>query len=867
MTSYNMTYCGCYLPVLDQYSQTVKSYLPQISTVAKSAILSDISRTTLTQTFFNGRPDPINEVQYAFPLYDGVTVIEFSCCIGPKVIKGIVKEKEQAKTEFKEATERGEAAGLLEQLPAASDCFTAFLGNIPANEKVVVEITYIGELKHDSETDGIRFTIPTIIAPRYGSLIEHSLVPGLETPVYGGLDVIVDITLENDAFVKEIVSPSHQIGVTIGQISTASKDSMNPSQASAKLALEKCELEKDFILLVRTNVTGKPKTLLEHHPKLGYRALMATLVPKSNLPQIRPEIVFVIDRSGSMGGKVQSLKSALTTFLKSLPVGVKFNICSFGTKYSFLWKQSKSYNQSNLDHALSFCESIDADFGGTEMLEPVKATVENRYKDMQLEVMILTDGEIWRQNELFDFITESTSQYPIRFFSLGIGVSVSHSLIEGIARAGKGFAQLVGDNEKFDKKVVRMLKGALSPHIDNYTLEVKYVQDTDDTDFEMVESVTEGLQGLATHDPTGEKTKPITSKDTKSADKAPISLYNTSSNVGEPKEEPKGRYNHLPEVILPKLLQAPQKIPPLFPFNRTSIYLLITPEACKGTPQSVILKATSDSGPLELEISVQDVGNGETIHQLAAKKAVLDLEEGRGWLREATTKEGKKLREAFEGRYEDMVEREAVRLGVTFQVGGKWCSFVALENNKPGYALEVHGTDERCEFAKPGGIAVRTQQIRLISTEGAACARRSNYVKHKSFGINTVGSDPSNAVPAVCYMAKMDDSPAPPPPPSEADSKLQQLIGLQHFDGSFTLNNNLLTLCNVQSRNELTKFGLSENDIGATMIAIIFFETMLKGDEESWELVVEKARNWLNEKGVNEGWEEKAKGCIGDIRS
>lgn len=29
-----------------------------------------------------------------------------------------------------------------------------------------------------------------------------------------------------------------------------------------------------------------------------------------------------------------------------------------------------------------------------------------------------------------------------------------------------------------------------------------------------------------------------------------------------------------------------------------------------------------------------------------------------------------------------MVEREAVRLGVQFQVGGKWCSFVAAESNK-----------------------------------------------------------------------------------------------------------------------------------------------------------------------------------------
>jgi len=63
---------------------------------------------------------------------------------------------------------------------------------------------------------------------------------------------------------------------------------------------------------------------------------------------------------------------------------------------------------------------------------------------------------------------------PIRVFTLGVGNSVSHALIEGMARAGNGFSQAVGEEEKLDTKVVRMLKGALSPHVNDYTIEIVY---------------------------------------------------------------------------------------------------------------------------------------------------------------------------------------------------------------------------------------------------------------------------------------------------------------------------------------------------------------------------------------------------------
>jgi hypothetical protein len=68
------------------------------------------------------------------------------------------------------------------------------------------------------------------------------------------------------------------------------------------------------------------------------------------------------------------------------------------------------------------------------------------------------------------------------------------------------------------------------------------------------------------------------------------------------------------------------------------------------------------------------------IHQLATRKATQELEEENGWLCAATVDRTDRLvRDKFRAQFGLMQRRFAVRLGVEFQVGGKYCSFVAVE--------------------------------------------------------------------------------------------------------------------------------------------------------------------------------------------
>ena len=699
--------CGCYYTTgpASAWGYAPRVYLPQVELKSHTTILSTSSRTVLSQTFTNPSSEKgIKKLRYTFPLYDGVSVVGFRCIIGDRVITGVVKEKEKARSVFNEAVDRGQQAGLLEQLPDASDVFTTTVGNVPPAARVVVEIIYLGELKNDAQVDGIRFTIPTKISPRYGSYPgQLACSPSDASGESKGMEIVVDVVMPDGSPIKAMQSPSHSIAVSIGTISSAPDAEPKLSQASASLTHGSIELHNDFILQILNKDTGTPKAILETHPTIpNQRALMTSLVPKFSLPQSRPEIVFIADRSGSMRDKIPTLISALQIFLKSLPVGVMFNICSFGGRHSFLWEKSKTYTQTSLDEALNHVQNFSANYGGTEMYQPIEATINNRYGDLPLEVIFLTDGEVWNQEILVDLLNRMVgeSKTPIRFFPLGIGSKVSHSLIEGIARAGNGFSQSIGEQEKLDSKVVRMLKGALTPHVGDYSLEIRYGDENkdDDDDFELLDKVEDCLNlNVST-----EKHE----KDRKENEgKQPISLFDANADPDKEEgpgndDDGQGRYSHLPALSSPKILQAPNRIPPLFPFNRTSVYLLLSPETTKQIPKSVVLKAASEHGPLQLEVPVTILDSpGETFHQLAAKKAVQELEEGRGWISSARdAADDALLKDKLPGQFQQMVEREAVRLGVQFQVGGKWCSFVAVEANDKAADYEVGHDMAEYEF-------------------------------------------------------------------------------------------------------------------------------------------------------------------------
>lgn len=879
-----MSSYGCFYRLLRE-NRPAKSYLPQVGLDIHAHVLSSNTRTTITQTYINpSNTESIPELFYSFPLYDGASIVGFTCRIGNEVIRGQVKPKKKAEEVYQEAKSKGQSAAIFDQSYDAADVFKTRLGNVPAGGVVHVDIILVQESKQDVQTDGIRYTVPITIAPRYGT---HNDDQAFSAPegIAVKTAIKVDLVMDRDSDIRNIRSPTHPIEVNIGRTSTMPETTSKSCYASVKLR-ENVVIQEDFVVTVGSSKQDLPFAFLETHPVLPHqRALMVSLIPKFGLPQSASEIIFVIDRSGSMEDKIPTLRLALEVFLKSLPIGIHFNIVSFGSRSTSLWPRSKICDRENLEEALKYTKKIKADMGGTEVLSALRNAVANRYQDKVPEVLLLTDGEVWNQNAVFEFVQKAVKESSARFFTLGIGNAVSHSLIGGISRAGMGFSQSVQNYEELNKTVVRMLKGALMARVTDATLNMN-LPDLEGEDFMVVEPIEEHLKdGL-----TEGTNKPIKLFDDK---------YEDSDKV-EDVHQP------LPKFTAPSIIQAPVELPPLFPFIRSTVYILFSGDI-SSFPETIRLRAKSDHGPLELDIPVQDIGHGETIHQLAAKRAMGELEEGHGWIHTTKDVHGSLITSKWESRVEELVQNECERLGVRFQIAGKHCSFVAVQDS---YQSEDKGAARVSSGALAGdedaeldnGLEILdfdmcdTEQPLSASASLALCLSSPAYcpVSEEGESDEDMGfclfdgsseeemADEEYSVPRpamkTCRKAAGPDSEEEVRSdedeeemlnshPKGDSSELHALISMQTFDGYWGWHNELLQALGLEAESAKAKLQTRYKDLAgnnsdiwslpvwkevlATCLVSHFLQTQLSDSKDVWKLLKEKADIWV-QKSLND---------------
>ncbi len=426
--------------------------LPLKHTEVDVRISGFIARVNVTQQFQNTQNRTLEAV-YVFPLPDNSAVDAMTMRIGETVIKGIIKKREEAQQIYNQARANGQTAALLTQ--ERPNIFTQAVANILPGDTIDITISYVQDLKYDD--GGYELNFPMVVGPRFipgqptgrsggGWSPDTDRVPDasrITPPVLrpgtrSGHDIAITVHLDAGVPVIDLRSPSH----------TIDKRWITDHEATVELDTADSIPNKDFIL--RYDVAGDlpASSILTHADERGgFFSLMIQPQGEFDITEVTAkEMVFVVDCSGSMSGApMAQAKALMRKAIQEMNPRDSFQIIRFSSSASQFSPHPVPNTRANVRHGLSYINAMSGG-GGTQMIEGIKAALDYPVsRDRIRIVLFLTDGYIGNETEILAAIEKKLN--GARLFSLGVGSSVNHYLLDRMSEAGRGFVQYVRPDE------------------------------------------------------------------------------------------------------------------------------------------------------------------------------------------------------------------------------------------------------------------------------------------------------------------------------------------------------------------------------------------------------------------------------------
>jgi Ca-activated chloride channel family protein len=191
-----------------------------------------------------------------------------------------------------------------------------------------------------------------------------------------------------------------------------------------------------------------------------------------NLTEIgSKELIFVLDCSGSMdGNSIIEAKKAIEILIKALSDPTYFNIYRFGSNFEKLFESPIPCTPENIKIALDYISKIEADLGGTEVLEPLKDIYS---KDTNSEyirnIILISDGEVGNETEVVNLAKRGSDKN--RLFTIGIGYGPNEYFLRETARISNGVSELISPGERIEPKILRLFKKVMSDNLHDLKIE------------------------------------------------------------------------------------------------------------------------------------------------------------------------------------------------------------------------------------------------------------------------------------------------------------------------------------------------------------------------------------------------------------
>ncbi|KAJ3335090.1 von Willebrand factor A domain-containing protein 5A, partial [Gonapodya sp. JEL0774] len=500
---------------------------------------------------------------------------------------------------------------------------------------------------------------------------------------------------------------------------------------------------------------------------------------------------------------------------------------------------------------------------------------------------VLTDGEIYDTDPVFHLASTVSLTTPTRIFTLGVGNAVSHHLVNGLARAGRGTAEFVGYGERMEAKVVRMVKAGVRGFVED--LKVTWLPQA------VVDKVQHDQSSTPTPPPPYSAAAAPSTEPHHPAPSSSSSFFD--EDVTPDSDDP--LHTLAPPAPPPALVQqAPFFAPPIYAGARYVCFAIIDPRL--PDPTAIVITGHSVDGPMRVEVPVGDnavvvgeTGEGGTeevavLHTMAARTLVQDIEEGKSWMHRGQG-------EGAGGDVDEAVSRaEVVRLSKKYGIVSKYTSYVAVQivdgreratgmpqrivvpSRREAQLVDqtsvsaiqaimhanIHSVVSRGD--KLDAIEMRTDQLQAQSRQFAKSTKKSAgpssfRVPPPSYGApaQSYGSQTSQALDDALPMSPplernyrvastLSDGAIPTrraPPHYTPQQILAILVSLQNFDGSFPSDNRLF---GISLAITATPPAGRTPEEWATAVAIALMQVRLAAQKDEWELMADKAVAWLD---------------------
>jgi Ca-activated chloride channel family protein len=421
--------------------------VPLAHTAVDAQVSGYVATVDVTQQFHNPFDEKIEAV-YVFPLPQNAAVNEFVMTVGERKIRGIIREREQARKIYNTARDHGHIASLLTQ--NRPNIFTQKVANLEPETDIDIHIRYFNTLAYLGGS--YEFVFPMVVGPRYNpvgtgdgigavahtapeSTVHETEVQYLRPEERSGHDIAITLNIDAGVALEEVSSVNHEIDA----------EYEGDSAVTVTLACGTVIPNKDFVLRYRVAGDTVKSSLMTHRgTDGGYFTLM--LYPPEDLhdlPRQSVEMIFVLDCSGSMSGQpLAKAKSATVRALMRLQPTDTFQIIRFSEDASSLGEAPVPATDENVAKGLAYLQALQGQ-GGTKMIEGIKAALDYPNKDGRFRVVsFMTDGYIGNEAEILGAVHDKRGD--ARVFSFGVGSSVNRYLLEGMARLGRGAVAWVG---------------------------------------------------------------------------------------------------------------------------------------------------------------------------------------------------------------------------------------------------------------------------------------------------------------------------------------------------------------------------------------------------------------------------------------